>query len=496
MTSANGVARFATAVARGASRPSTSAAQTLDRDRRARRRAARLSTRGRPARDGARRAADRERDARATRRCSACRSRSRTTSARAGVRRPPASRLLEHYVPPYSATVVERLEQAGAVIVGKTNCDEFAMGSSTEHSAFGPTRNPWALDRMPGGSSGGSAAAVAAGMVPIALGSETGGSIRQPAALCGVLGLKPTYGRVSRYGLIAFASSLDQIGPFARSARDAARRCSASSPGADPRDATRRAGAGARLRAALTGDVAASRIGVPRALLERRRRAGRARRAFERGARASCRRAGATLIDIELPHAPLAHPGLLPRRQRRGELEPGALRRRPLRTRAPRASTLARDVLPDARRRLRRRGQAAHHDRHLRAQRRLLRRVLPQGAAGPRADPAATTTRRSRTSTSSRCRRARRPAFRLGERTDDPLQMYLADVFTVGAPNLAGLPAISMPCGVTAERLPVGTAVDGARVRRGDAAARGRRDRAARVVVERATTRLRIVMSP
>ena len=177
-----------------------------------------------------------------------------------------ASRILKNFVPPYDATVIRRLEDAGAVVIGKTNCDEFAMGSSTENSAFGPSRNPWDTARIPGGSSGGSAVAVAAGMTPIALGSDTGGSIRQPASLCGIVGLKPTYGRVSRYGLIAFASSLDCIGPLTRTAHDAALVLSALA-GADPRDATSSRQPVPDYAGGLNGDIRGLRVGVPRSML-------------------------------------------------------------------------------------------------------------------------------------------------------------------------------------------------------------------------------------
>src|SRR5580765_4195209 len=222
-----------------------------------------------------------------------------------GVRTTASSKILETFVPPFDATVVKHLEAAGAVIVGKTNCDEFAMGSSTENSAFGVTRNPWALDRIPGGSSGGSAVAVASGMTPLALGSDTGGSIRQPAAMCGIVGLKPTYGRVSRYGLLAFASSLDQIGPLTRTVEDAALALSVIA-GVDAADATSAPEQVPDYAAALNDDPRTLTIGVPRALVDEGVDA-EVSAAFKT-ALETLRETGAKLVDVALPYAGAAVP--------------------------------------------------------------------------------------------------------------------------------------------------------------------------------------------
>ncbi|HEX5474363.1 MAG TPA: Asp-tRNA(Asn)/Glu-tRNA(Gln) amidotransferase subunit GatA [Vicinamibacterales bacterium] len=360
------------------------------------------------------------------------------------------SRLLASYVPPYDATVVRRLADAGAVIVGKTICDEFAMGSSTEHSAFGPARNPWALDRTPGGSSGGSAAAVAAGLVPLALGSDTGGSIRQPAALCGVVGLKPTYGLVSRYGLIAFASSLDQIGPLARSVADAAVLLQVIA-GHDPADATTSAAALPDYTAALTGRIAGLRVGVPRHLLD----AGVDADVLASFTRAleTLRDLGAVVVDVELPHARLAIPVYH------------------LIATAEASSNLARydgvrygwraeaDTVGEMYGRTRGRGFGAEVKRRIM----LGTYVLSAGyceAYYVKAQQVRTLIRRDYDRALDVVDLVAMPtsptaAFPLGERTADPLKMYLADVFTVTA-NLAGLPGISVNAGLSDARLPIG----------------------------------------
>jgi len=373
-----------------------------------------------------------------------------------GVKTTAASKILESFVPPYDATVIDRLERAGAVVIGKTNCDEFAMGSSTENSAFGPTHNPWGTNRAPGGSSGGSAAAVAARMAPLALGSDTGGSIRQPAAFCGIVGLKPTYGRVSRYGLLAFASSLDQIGPMTLTVHDAAIALNVIA-GADTADATSASEPVPDYTAALTGDVRAAKIGVPWKILESGID-GEVMGAFRAALDALAAR-GATIVDVELPHARHAiavyylvataeassnlarYDGV-----RYGLRAPGALEAMYARTRAlgfgaevKRRIMLGTYVL-----------SAGYYDAYyLKAQqvRTLITRDYER--AFERVDAVAMPTSPT-------------PAFRIGERVADPLQMYLADVFTVSA-NLAGLPAISVPCGFTAEKMPVGLQLTGRR---------------------------------
>ncbi len=366
------------------------------------------------------------------------------------------SRMLEHYVSPFDATVVEKIEQAGAVIVGKTVCDEFSMGSSTENSAFGPSRNPWAPDRIPGGSSGGSAVAVAAGMTPIALGSDTGGSIRQPAALCGVVGLKPTYGRVSRFGLVAFASSLDQIGPFARSVADVALGLEVLS-GHDPRDATSAVEDVPAYGQALTGEVGGLRVGVPSKLLADGVDPG-VRAAFDESLRV-LEQLGVVLEEIDLPHSRYAIPVyyLIATAEASSNLARYDGVRYGLRAEGARTlgemydQTRSQGFGAEVKRRIMlgtyvlSAGYYEAYYRKAQQVRTLLREDFDRAFAT--VDAIAMPTSPT-------------PAYRLGERIDDPLQVYLGDIFTVSAP-LAGLPAISVPCGFTADRLPVGLQLTG-----------------------------------
>ncbi|MFT5695730.1 MAG: aspartyl-tRNA(Asn)/glutamyl-tRNA(Gln) amidotransferase subunit A [Myxococcota bacterium] len=362
-----------------------------------------------------------------------------------------SSRILENYVSPYDATAVERLQAAGAILLGRANMDEFAMGSSTENSIHGVAHNPWDLERTCGGSSGGSAAAVAARITSAALGSDTGGSIRQPASFCGVTGLKPTYGRVSRWGLVAFASSLDQIGCFTQSAADAAMVLQGIA-GHDPRDSTSIPEPVPDFSAALTGDVAGLRIGLPKEyfadsgcdpeILER-----------VRAGVAELEAAGAKVVEVSLPHSKYGVPAYY------------------MIANAEASSNLAR--FDGARYGRRAEGVMDYQEMYERSRsegfgdevkRRIMlgTYVLSAGyfdAYYKKAQQVRTLLRQDFDAAYTQCDVIATPtspevAFKIGEKTDDPVSMYLSDIYTVSA-NLAGIPGISVPCGMKAD-MPVG----------------------------------------
>jgi len=367
-----------------------------------------------------------------------------------GLRTTCASKLLANYIPPYDATAVIRLEQAGGVILGKTNCDEFAMGSSNENSAFGPVRNPVALDRVPGGSSGGSAAVVAQETALVSLGSDTGGSIRQPASFCGISGVTPTYGRVSRYGLTAFASSLDHIGPFGKTTRDAAQLLEVIA-GHDKMDATSALAPVPNYVAALDGNVKGMKLGLPREYFEGL--------ASETGdlvmaAVEELKKLGCEVRDIQLPHTAYAVAAYYIIAT--AEASANLARYDGVRytTRAASAGTLS-----DMYRQTRDEGfgdeckrrimlgtyvlSAGYYDAYyLKAQK--ARRLITQDfeKAFEQVDAIVAPV-------------SPFPAFKLGEMVNDPTAMYLSDIYTVTG-DLAGIPCMSVPCGLTAEGLPVG----------------------------------------
>jgi aspartyl-tRNA(Asn)/glutamyl-tRNA(Gln) amidotransferase subunit A len=366
------------------------------------------------------------------------------------------SKILENYRSPYDATVVQRIEAAGALIVGKTNLDEFAMGSSTENSGFAPTRNPWNTDCVPGGSSGGSAVAVASGMTPLALGSDTGGSIRQPASFSGVVGLKPTYGRVSRYGLVAYGSSLDQIGPLARNVTDAALLLGVIS-GKDPQDSTSVDRPVEDYLAELSDEKLSERvsgltIGIPEEYFGEGLDA-EVRAAIE-AAIDVYRKLGATIVEVSLPHSPycIAVYYLIATAECSSNLARYDGVHYGHRTAHPRdiidlySSSRAEGFGAEVKRRIMVGAFAlsagyydAYYNKALQA-RQLIKRDFER--AFERVDVLA-------------CPAAPTPAFRLGEKLDDPLQMYLADIYTI-AVNLAGVPGVSIPCGFSSSGLPIG----------------------------------------
>ena len=368
-----------------------------------------------------------------------------------GLQASAGSKILGDYHPPYNATVIERLTKAGAVVIGKTNCDEFAMGSSNENSAFGPVRNPWDTTRVSGGSSGGSAASVAASIVPVALGSDTGGSVRQPASLCGVIGLKPTYGRNSRYGLVAFASSLDQIGVFGREVEDVARVLGVIA-GRDPQDATTADVPVPDYTASLTGDLKGVRLGYPRAL-------------FGKGLNDEVKQSvesvidvyrdlGAEIVEIELPNAgyAIAVYYIIATAEASSNLARFDGVRYGFRAEdAPELRQMYRKTReegfgPEVKRRIMLGTyvlSAGYYDAYYRKAQQV-RTLIKHDflTAFKTCDAIITPT-------------SPEPAFAIGAKTDNPLAMYLNDIYTVVA-NLAGVPGISVPCGLSSERLPIG----------------------------------------
>jgi len=367
-----------------------------------------------------------------------------------GVRTTCGSRLLAHYVPPYDATAVIRLEQAGGVVLGKTNCDEFAMGSSTENSAFGPVRNPLAPDRVPGGSSGGSAAAVAQGTAVVALGSDTGGSIRQPASFCGVVGVTPTYGRVSRYGLVAFASSLDHIGPLARNVPDAARLLRVTA-GRDEMDSTSAFAPVADYPALLDGEVRGTRVGLPREYFEGL--ASETGELVHRGVEVLAR-LGCELRQISLPHTryAIACYYIICTAEASSNLARYDGARYTIRSSESETligmyrNTRGEGFGAECKRRIMLGTyvlSSGYYDAYyLKAQK--VRTLIARDFSAAFREVDAIVTPVSPF-----------PAFRLGEKLDDPLEMYLSDIYTITG-DLAGIPCMSVPCGRTASGLPVG----------------------------------------
>jgi aspartyl-tRNA(Asn)/glutamyl-tRNA(Gln) amidotransferase subunit A len=375
----------------------------------------------------------------------------------AGVRTTAASRILERFVPAYDATVVERLKRAGAIVLGKLNCDEFAMGSSNENSALGVTRNPWSRDHVPGGSSGGSGAAVAAREVPASLGTDTGGSIRLPAAFCGVAGMKPTYGRVSRFGVIAYASSLDQVGPFARDVADAALVLEVIA-GHDPADSTASPRPVPSYSDALASGVRGIRLGLPREYFVEGMQP--EVETAVRAAVAELERLGAVIEPVSLPHTEyaIATYYLIATAEASSNLARYDGVRYGLRKAGPGGS------LGEMYERSRAAGFGAEVTRRIM----LGTYALSAGyydAYYLKAQQVRTLIRRDFDQAFSRCDALVTPvapttAFRIGEKTADPLTMYLSDILTISV-NLAGLPALVVPCGADRDGLPIGLQVIG-----------------------------------